>query len=123
MTLRFGVAPIVHFKLVGMIVAGKWQSINRIAAGFIIPAQPVLASRPPSGCGWVHEIKYDGFSRNAYDWTRTTGGYRGHHPPLAQAEYVCVCVGPRSGAVAERPALERQASGDTGLEFSLPPRF
>jgi bifunctional non-homologous end joining protein LigD len=57
--------------------------IQRIPAGFIVPAQPVLASRPPSGPSWVHEIKHDGYriivhrdgptlrlySRNAYDWT------------------------------------------------------
>ena len=57
--------------------------IKRIPAGFIVPAQPVLASRPPSGADWVHEIKHDGYrmivrrdgpsvrlySRNAYDWT------------------------------------------------------
>ena len=50
---------------------------------FVIPLQPVKASRPPSGPGWVHEIKHDGYrmivhrdgptvrlySRNAYDWT------------------------------------------------------
>jgi bifunctional non-homologous end joining protein LigD len=54
-----------------------------LPTGFIVPAQPVLASRPPSGPGWVHEIKHDGYrmivcrdgaavriySRNAYDWT------------------------------------------------------
>jgi bifunctional non-homologous end joining protein LigD len=57
--------------------------IQRSPAGFIVPAQPVLASRPPSGADWVHEIKHDGYrmivrrdgptvrlySRNAYDWT------------------------------------------------------
>jgi ATP-dependent DNA ligase len=57
--------------------------INRLSAGFVIPAQPVLASKPPSGPDWVHEIKHDGYrmlvrrdgstvrlySRNAYDWT------------------------------------------------------
>src|SRR5215475_2137777 len=56
--------------------------IERLPSGFIIPAQPVLASRPPTGPGWVHEIKHDGYrmivhrgptvrlySRNAYDWT------------------------------------------------------
>jgi bifunctional non-homologous end joining protein LigD len=59
------------------------MKIKRLPAGFVIPAQPVLASRPPSGPGWVHEIKHDGYrlivrrdgppvrlySRNAYDWT------------------------------------------------------
>src|SRR5258707_2875432 len=57
--------------------------IKRLPAGFVIPAQPVKASKPPSGADWVHEIKHDGYrlivrrdgptirlySRNAYDWT------------------------------------------------------
>jgi ATP-dependent DNA ligase len=56
-------------------------AIKRLPAGFVFPAQPVLAS--PSGPDWVHEIKHDGYrmivrrdgptvrlySRNAYDWT------------------------------------------------------
>jgi ATP dependent DNA ligase domain len=47
------------------------------------PAQPVKASKPPSGADWVHEIKHDGYrlivrrdgptvrlyTRNAFDWT------------------------------------------------------
>jgi bifunctional non-homologous end joining protein LigD len=57
--------------------------IKRLPAGFVIPAQPVMASKPPSGADWVHEIKHDGYrlivrrdgsavwryTRNAYDWT------------------------------------------------------
>ena len=57
--------------------------IKRLPAAFVIPAQPVLASRPPSGTDWVHEIKHDGYrlivrregttvrlySRNAIDLT------------------------------------------------------
>src|ERR1700751_4955995 len=57
--------------------------IRLLPAGFVIPAQPILASKPPSGADWVHEIKHDGYrmivcrdgptvrlySRNAYDWT------------------------------------------------------
>src|SRR5215813_11921867 len=34
--------------------------ITRLRAGFIIPARPVLAGRPPSGPDWVHELKHDG---------------------------------------------------------------
>jgi hypothetical protein len=62
--------------------------IQRIPAGFIVPAQPVLASNPPSGAGWVHEIKHDGYrmivrwdgaavriySRNGNDWTARLAG-------------------------------------------------
>jgi bifunctional non-homologous end joining protein LigD len=57
--------------------------IQSLPAGFVVPAQPVLASKPPSGPDWVHEIKHDGYrmivhrdgptvrlySRNAYNWT------------------------------------------------------
>src|SRR5215471_18444757 len=56
---------------------------KRLPAGFVIPAQPIVASRPPSGANWVHEIKHDGYrlivwrdgsivrlySRNAIDLT------------------------------------------------------
>jgi bifunctional non-homologous end joining protein LigD len=59
------------------------MNVKPLPAGFVIPAQPVLASKPPSGPDWVHEIKHDGYriiarrdgptvrlySRNAYDWT------------------------------------------------------
>jgi ATP-dependent DNA ligase len=57
--------------------------IKRLPAGFIIPAQPVVGSRPPCDADWVHEIKHDGYrmivrwdgptarlySRNAHEWT------------------------------------------------------
>jgi bifunctional non-homologous end joining protein LigD len=57
--------------------------IKRPSAGFVVPAQPIRASKPPSGADWVHEIKHDGYrlivrrdgstvrlyTRNAYDWT------------------------------------------------------
>ncbi len=52
--------------------------------GFIKPELPTLVPEPPSGEGWIHEIKYDGyrtlividrgriraFTRNGNDWTR-----------------------------------------------------
>jgi bifunctional non-homologous end joining protein LigD len=52
-------------------------------AGFIEPCLPVVAIKPPSGPGWLHEIKLDGFrlmaqrrgvggrllTRNGNDWT------------------------------------------------------
>jgi bifunctional non-homologous end joining protein LigD len=56
---------------------------RRSPAGFIRPAQPVLADRPPRGPGWSFEIKHDGFrivarkdgnalrlwSRSGRDWS------------------------------------------------------
>jgi bifunctional non-homologous end joining protein LigD len=57
--------------------------LKPLPVGFVIPAQPLKASKPPSGADWVHEIKHDGYriivrrdgstvrlySRNANDWS------------------------------------------------------
>jgi bifunctional non-homologous end joining protein LigD len=54
-----------------------------LSFGFIAPCLPSRAERPPSGPGWVHEIKHDGFrmmvrrdgavirllTRRGHDWT------------------------------------------------------
>jgi bifunctional non-homologous end joining protein LigD len=32
-----------------------------LPAGFIAPCLPTSAAKPPSGDGWLHEIKHDGF--------------------------------------------------------------
>jgi len=59
------------------------MKFKRLPAGFIIPARPAMASTPPIGPDWVHEIKHDGYrlivwrdgsavrlySRNAIDLT------------------------------------------------------
>jgi bifunctional non-homologous end joining protein LigD len=34
--------------------------------GFVTPCQPSSAPRPPTGDGWLHEIKHDGFRLLAY---------------------------------------------------------
>ena len=50
--------------------------------GFVEPCLPSRADQPPSGSGWVHEIKHDGYrlmarrdqagvrllTRNGHDW-------------------------------------------------------
>ena len=51
--------------------------------GFILPCQPALPDRPPSGPGWLHEIKFDGYRRviarkdgeQVRLWARTTSDY------------------------------------------------
>jgi bifunctional non-homologous end joining protein LigD len=30
-------------------------------AAFIHPCQPIVAKQPPSGPGWAHELKHDGY--------------------------------------------------------------
>jgi bifunctional non-homologous end joining protein LigD len=37
------------------------MKIKRLPAGFVVPAQPIRVSKPPSGTEWVHEIKHDGY--------------------------------------------------------------
>src|SRR5262245_12302120 len=53
-------------------------------AAFIIPCRPIVASKPPVGPGWAHELKHDGYrlqihvrdgrvrlyTMNGADWTR-----------------------------------------------------
>ncbi len=53
-------------------------------AAFIHPCQPIVAKQPPSGPGWAHKLKYDGyrlqihvrngrvrlFTMNGADWTK-----------------------------------------------------
>jgi len=50
--------------------------------GFVLPCQPALAGKPPSGPGWLHEIKWDGYRVIARKdgeqvrlWARTTSDY------------------------------------------------
>ena len=57
--------------------------------GFIKPEIPTLVPEPPSGEGWIHEIKHDGyrtlividrgkvraFTRNGNDWTGPIAGW------------------------------------------------
>jgi len=58
--------------------------LNRtLPPGFVVPAQPIKNDQPPTGPGWVHEIKHDGYrmlvrrngervrlwSRNGIDFT------------------------------------------------------
>ena len=38
----------------------RGRPINAPAA-FIHPCQPIVAKQPPSGPGWVHELKHDGY--------------------------------------------------------------
>jgi len=56
---------------------------RRTPSAFIPPCLPSPAERPPSGTGWIHEIKHDGFrmmvrrdaagvrllTRNGIDWS------------------------------------------------------
>jgi ATP-dependent DNA ligase len=67
-------------------------SRTRLPSGFIEPCLPSPGGHPPSGPGWIHEIKHDGFrlmarrdavgvrllTRNGIDWS-------GRFPLIAEA--------------------------------------
>src|SRR5262245_7528293 len=61
-------------------------------AAFIHPCQPIVAKQPPSGSGWAHELKHDGYrlqihvrdgrvrlyTINGADWSK-------RYPPIVEA--------------------------------------
>jgi hypothetical protein len=84
------------------------MKIKYLPAGFVVPAQPIKASKPPFGPDWVHEIKHDGYyrmivrrdgptvrlyTRNAHDWTARL-------PAIAAA---AERIGPRASRSMARP--------------------
>jgi hypothetical protein len=95
------------------------MNIKGLPAGFVIPARLVLASKPPSGTDWVHEIKHDGYrlivyrdgslvrlySRNAYDWTAR----------LAAIEWHMVCSG---GRLSSPPTQRARFLGRVGAHLA-----
>ena len=60
------------------------HGLDQAKSSRIEPCLPSPAVKPPSGAGWLHEIKHDGFrmmirrdpagvrviTRNGFDWTR-----------------------------------------------------
>ena len=66
--------------------------IRRCPAGFIRPAQPILAAKPPSGPGWTHEVKHDGFRVLVLKqgewvrvWSRRGADFTERFPRIAEA--------------------------------------
>jgi bifunctional non-homologous end joining protein LigD len=58
-------------------------------ARFIIPSAPVLMSAPPSGGGWLHEVKFDGWRAQLHKlgdevviFTRTGVDYTARFPAI-----------------------------------------
>jgi bifunctional non-homologous end joining protein LigD len=66
-------------------------------AGFIEPCQPTAAKEPPSGPGWIHEIKHDGYHWRFGDGAGirliTKNGYDGsaRYPLIVEAVNALRC--------------------------------
>jgi bifunctional non-homologous end joining protein LigD len=59
---------------------------------FIVPCQPILSDRAPSGAGWIHEIKHDGYRLVAQKagpevrlWSRNATSFTAHFPRIVEA--------------------------------------
>jgi len=55
------------------LVSAMLLHARRTPPGFIQPCLPSPAERPPTGPGWMHEIKHDGFRLMAH---RDSAGIR-----------------------------------------------
>jgi bifunctional non-homologous end joining protein LigD len=80
---------------------------RRAPVGFIRPCQPVLATEVPTGEGWIHELKWDGYRiivrRNegvVRLWSRYGRNWEKEFPRI---------VG-RVGSVQVKRVLERMAT-------------
>jgi bifunctional non-homologous end joining protein LigD len=87
---------------------------RRSPAGFVRPAQPVLADRPPTGPGWSFEIKHDGFrivSRKDGErvrlWSRDGRDWSVEFRAIAEA----VKALPFSGVILDGDAVAHCAEG------------
>jgi ATP-dependent DNA ligase len=76
--------------------------------GFILPCQPALAERLPSGPSWLHEVKWDGYrviarkdGKRVRLWARTTSDYSNTFTRIRQA----VAALPVESAVSDGEAI------------------
>jgi bifunctional non-homologous end joining protein LigD len=87
--------------------SSRGRPLNAPAA-FIHPCQPIVAKQPPSGPGWAHELKHDGYrlqihvrdgrvrlyTINGYDWSDrypliVEEGLRINVTAIMDAEVIC----------------------------------
>jgi ATP-dependent DNA ligase len=99
----FGRRPYID----SMLRSSRGRPLNAPAA-FIHPCQPIVAKQPPSGPGWAHELKHDGYrlqihvrdgrvrlyTINGYDWSGRyplilEEGMRINLTAIMDAEVVC----------------------------------
>jgi hypothetical protein len=115
-------------------VACEVMRIKRFPTAFIIPAQPVLALKPPSGPKWVHEIKHDGYrmiarregatarlySRNANDWTLRLAGIAAVAERIKSTSFTIdgeAVLGP--AGLSRFEELSRREAADTAILYAF----
>jgi bifunctional non-homologous end joining protein LigD len=70
--------------------APRWR--RNPPLGFIRPCEPTLVDHPPTGAGWLHEIKHDGFrilarkqGERVQVWSRRGTDFTYRFPAIAEA--------------------------------------
>jgi ATP-dependent DNA ligase len=100
------------------------QPAASASVAFIPPLAPTLVDTPPSGDGWIHEIKHDGFrtlvlvergrarafSRRGLDWTA-------RYPRIVAAAEALPCV----SAIIDGEAVVQDEVGRSDLAASTFP--
>jgi bifunctional non-homologous end joining protein LigD len=94
--------------------------VSRVA--FIAPAIPRLRASPPTGEGWLHEVKLDGFrvqlhkhSRSAIIYSRNGADFTRRFPAIAAA----VLALPVSSCVIDGELVAPGASGEPDFRALL----
>ncbi|MGB7693998.1 MAG: DNA ligase [Pseudolabrys sp.] len=103
-------------------------------AGFILPCRPTVADRPPTGPGWIHELKHDGYrlqvhvqegrvrlyTMNGADWSKRypriveeAARIKGH--AIIDAEVVCL----DSKGVAQFDLLHNRSNDGAALALAF----
>jgi ATP-dependent DNA ligase len=103
-------------------------------AVFIHPCQPTVAKEPPSGPGWAHELKHDGYrlqihvrdgrvrlyTMNGNDWTKrypriVEEATRLREPLIIDAEVVCL----NKKGVPDFDALHSRAADQSAVALAF----
>src|SRR5215203_3638956 len=77
--------------------------------GFIVPCRPTLAANVPTGDGWLHELKHDGFRIIAHNRDCRRRARPPRLPHRARRRSGRALPG---GVAALQPAAERRRPGE-----------
>jgi hypothetical protein len=78
--------------------------IRSVSPGFIHPCCPTVSKKPPSGPGWAHEVKHDGFAQ--FKPHTLTKAFRcKKRPPLSEKMMKRIAGDPQSEAGDREPLI------------------
>ena len=108
---------------------------SRAPAFFVTPCLPTVAERPPSGPGWVHEIKHDGYrlqvhirDRRVRLFTRTGVDWSDRYPwivedaarlPVKQAIMDAECCCADEDGISDFDALHSRVNDHSAFAYAF----